>query len=119
MRRTKPGDTIGRRYRLLELLGKGGMGTVHRAKDRLGVVALKRLAVEHYDDEPDSLRGHIPVPAPVSVAPISLAPISAPPISAPPLSVEAPTVAQIIDDPRLPTRGVALSSTIWQAPQAT
>jgi serine/threonine protein kinase len=50
----RPGDSIANRYRILDTLGQGGMGTVHLAKDRLGgMVALKRLGTqtepEHFE----------------------------------------------------------------------
>jgi len=41
------------RYRVLELLGRGGMGTVHRAFDteHARMVALQRLSESAVDDE--------------------------------------------------------------------
>ena len=42
-----PNQSIANRYRILNLIGQGGMGTVYRATDRLygNVVALKRVRV--------------------------------------------------------------------------
>jgi len=46
---------VGRRYQLLDIVGRGGMGTVYRAEDRLGgSIALKRLHRSLMDLAPEA-----------------------------------------------------------------
>ena len=53
---TEIGTTLGGRYRLLELLGQGGMATIYRARDAKleRDVAVKLLRPE-YGQDPDFL----------------------------------------------------------------
>ncbi|MGA2595493.1 MAG: hypothetical protein ABSH09_00640 [Bryobacteraceae bacterium] len=52
--RYPPGTLLAQRYRIVSLLGRGGMGEVYRANDLLlaQAVALKFLAAQWTSDEP-------------------------------------------------------------------
>jgi serine/threonine protein kinase/tetratricopeptide (TPR) repeat protein len=113
--RNDTAESIARRYRILDTLGQGGMGTVHVARDRLaGLVALKRLttSTEPWDRALEAL-DHQGTAPPGAITAGGDEPVG---LRATRLSETAPPMAASLEATALSpgeASSVAMESTVW------